>query len=153
METKASGSKSSPNPVCRGGAMYGARPGMNIILISPLYLPISPLYPLYPLPIPYIPYLSPIQHKGDGVAAALQGLLFDFRTWGCCSPSVLLYLLQQLVITMSSSPAAADSLYRSIGIQRTSIPYMSPISLLSPIYPLPPVYPLYLPYISLIPYI
>eukprot|EP01038_Epipyxis_sp_PR26KG_P005336 gene5336-7405_t len=54
--------------------------------------------------------------KGDGITAALQGLLFDFRIWGSCSLPTMKYLLDRLSEMMLES--ASDQLYKSIGIQR-----------------------------------
>lgn len=53
--------------------------------------------------------------KGDGIAAALQGLLLDFRVWGDCNDSVKLYLLNSVANVVAST---GDQLYSNVGLQR-----------------------------------
>lgn len=53
--------------------------------------------------------------KGDGIAAALQGILFDFRIWSQCSLPNLKLLLEG---TATFSLKAGDQLFNAIGIQR-----------------------------------
>ena len=53
--------------------------------------------------------------KGDGIAAALQGLLLDFRIWGDCNDNVKLYLLNSIANVVAST---GDQLYRNVGLQR-----------------------------------
>lgn len=55
-------------------------------------------------------------HQGDGMVAALQGLLLNFKLWAIASEDTLDYLL-----TRTAAIVYADSgmeLYRSIGIQK-----------------------------------
>ena len=53
--------------------------------------------------------------KGDGIAAALQGLLLDFRVWGGSSDAVKLYLLNSIANVVAST---GDQLYSNVGLQR-----------------------------------
>ena len=53
--------------------------------------------------------------KGDGIAAALQGLLFDYRVWGDASDTVKLYLLNGVSNVVGSN---SEQLFRCIGLQR-----------------------------------
>ncbi|KAJ1415180.1 hypothetical protein B484DRAFT_434793, partial [Ochromonadaceae sp. CCMP2298] len=53
--------------------------------------------------------------RGDGITAALQGLLFDFRVWGGLSVGVLCHYLQRLSGLLLESGAL---LYKSVGVQR-----------------------------------
>lgn len=52
--------------------------------------------------------------RGDGIASALQGLLFDFRVWKDCSLVTKQSLLEAVV---ELGPSCADQLFRSIGVQ------------------------------------
>lgn len=53
--------------------------------------------------------------KGDGIAAALQGLLLDFRVWGGCNDGVKLYVLNSIANVVAST---GDQLYCNVGLQR-----------------------------------
>ena len=53
--------------------------------------------------------------KGDGVASALQGLLFDFRVWGEVDGAVKLHLLTKVAALVGSS---GEQLFRCVGLQR-----------------------------------
>jgi Domain of unknown function (DUF4704) len=53
--------------------------------------------------------------RGDGIAAALQGLLLDFRIWGDCGDGVKLYLLNSIANVVAST---GDQLYSNVGLQR-----------------------------------
>lgn len=53
--------------------------------------------------------------RGDGICAAMQGLLFDFRIWGCCNIKLLRYYLEKV---SNLSLKAGDSLFRCVGVQR-----------------------------------
>ena len=53
--------------------------------------------------------------KGDGIAAALQGLLFDYRIWGDATDNVKLYLLNGVSNVVGSN---SEQLFRCIGLQR-----------------------------------
>lgn len=59
--------------------------------------------------------LGPDGCKGDGIATALQGFLFDFRIWNCCSLPLLQYYLESLSEIGSK---AGEYLFKHIGIQR-----------------------------------
>ena len=59
--------------------------------------------------------LGPDSNKGDGIAALLQGFLFDFRIWCCCQASVLSDYLASVSSLLIQS---ADVLNKSIGVQR-----------------------------------
>jgi hypothetical protein len=59
--------------------------------------------------------LGPDSVKGDGIAAAMQGLLFDFRIWGSCDLLCLRHFLQQLTaLLLESGPL----IFKCIGVQR-----------------------------------
>jgi hypothetical protein len=59
--------------------------------------------------------LSVDGRSGDGIAAALQGLLFDFRVWGEAGMEVKMHHLFRLVDLTSER---GDELEKSIGVQR-----------------------------------
>jgi hypothetical protein len=54
-------------------------------------------------------------YVGDGIASALQGLLFDFRVWGGANLTTKLYLLETVQL-LSIDTRARDQLYVSIGV-------------------------------------
>ena len=62
-----------------------------------------------------LPALGIDSRSGDGIAAALQGLLFDFRVWGECAPEVRMQHMFRLVEMTSDK---GDELDRCIGVQR-----------------------------------
>lgn len=59
--------------------------------------------------------LGPDAQKGDGITAAMQGLLFDFRIWGSCELPSLKHFLQQLTTQLLET---GQLVYKSIGVQR-----------------------------------
>lgn len=62
-----------------------------------------------------LPALGADARNGDGVAAALQGLLFDFRVWGEASLEVRMHHMFRLVDLTSER---GEELEKSIGVQR-----------------------------------
>ena len=62
-----------------------------------------------------LPALGIDSRSGDGIAAALQGLLFDFRVWGECAPEVRMQHMFRLVEMTSDK---GDELDRCIGVLR-----------------------------------
>lgn len=59
--------------------------------------------------------LGPDALKGDGITAAMQGLLFDFRIWGSCELPALKHFLHNLTTQLLET---GPLMYKSIGIQR-----------------------------------
>ena len=59
--------------------------------------------------------LGPDAERGDGISAAMQGLLFDFRVWGAIELPALKHYLQRLSSQLLEIGALV---YKCIGIQR-----------------------------------
>jgi hypothetical protein len=53
--------------------------------------------------------------RGDGISAAMQGLLFDFRVWGACQLPALSHYLQRLSARLVE---LGSLVYKCIGVQR-----------------------------------